>query len=205
MTVAFLLHMQVPKKLILASQSPRRAFLLKQIGLTFDVVPSHVSEETSDGLPPAEIVMSLARAKAREIGDRQDDAIIIGADTIVVLDGVILGKPASAEEAVRMLQRLSGRDHVVYTGFTILDVPSGKEYTGYEQTQVHFRPLREDEILEYVAGGSPMDKAGAYGIQDDYGAVFVDSIHGCFYTVVGFPLAKFHEAFTDFLSTLKKG
>ncbi len=178
--------------------------MLKQIGLEFEVIPSHVSENIASNSDPATIVMSLAQAKALEVGSIEKNAFIIGADTIVVIDKDILGKPATSDEAVEMLHRLSGREHTVYTGFSILDTPSMRVYSDFEQTQVHFRHLHDEEIKEYVASGSPMDKAGAYGIQDDYGAVFIDSIQGCFYNVVGFPLAKFYIAFENFISSFNK-
>jgi septum formation protein len=194
--------MNLSKRLVLASQSPRRASLLNQIGLTFDIIPSHVSEEHGTDHQPPEIVISLSQAKAHEVARDVHDAIIIGADTIVVLDGMILGKPESPAEAMTMLNRLSGREHEVYTGFTLLDTPSMHERSSFERTLVHFRTIEEDEIAAYVASGSPMDKAGAYGIQDDYGAVFVESITGCFYNVVGFPLTKFYVTLGKFLAEL---
>jgi septum formation protein len=194
--------MDIPKRLVLASQSPRRASLLNQIGLTFDIIPSHVSEEHATDHQPPELVISLSQAKAHEVARAVHDAIIIGADTIVVLDGMILGKPESPAEAMTMLNRLSGREHEVYTGFTLLDTPSMRERSSFERTLVRFRTLHEDEIAAYVASGSPMDKAGAYGIQDDYGAVFVESITGCFYNIVGFPLTKFYVTLGKFLAEL---
>jgi septum formation protein len=192
--------MNIPKRLVLASQSPRRASLLRQIGLTFDVIPSNITEDHLDDHKPHEIVLLLSRAKAYEVARRVPDSIIIGADTIVVLDGKILGKPDTPEEAMAMLRQLSDREHEVYTGFTILETPGLKEVCSYEKTLVRFRHLYDDEIASYVASGSPMDKAGSYGIQDDYGAVFVESITGCFYNVVGFPLTRFYVKLQEFLS-----
>ena len=190
--------MDSPKRLVLASQSPRRASLLRQIGLSFDIVPSHISEVHIADHQPSEIVVALSQAKAREVALGVSDAIIIGADTIVVLDGTILGKPESPAEAIAMLKQLSGREHEVYTGFTLLETPGMRELSTFEKTLVRFRTLQEREIADYVASGSPMDKAGAYGIQDDYGAVFVESITGCFYNVVGFPLTKFYTMLQKF-------
>jgi len=118
------------------------------------------------------------------------------------LEGEILGKPKDFEEAVSMLSKLSGRTHRVFTGFSILDKPSNTYKTEHEITNVTFRTIERDEIEEYVRGGSPMDKAGAYGIQDDYGAVFVERIEGCYYNVVGFPLAKFYLVMQDFQKQL---
>ncbi len=186
------------KKIILASQSPRRQALLRQLGLAFDVVPSDVDEENHSGSSPEDLVRSLSLQKAAHVAARFSDALVIGADTVVVLDGKILGKPKTPDEAVAMLSALSARAHLVYTGFTIVDRPSDRSITEVETTRVRFRRLGREEILAYVRSGSPMDKAGGYGIQDDYGAVFVDRIEGCFYNVVGFPLARFYCAMQAF-------
>ncbi|MDZ7269797.1 MAG: Maf family protein [candidate division KSB1 bacterium] len=190
------------KPVILASASPRRAELLRKIGLDFEVHPSHIDEE--DGvyhLHPAEMVVELARRKALAVADRYDSALVIGADTTVVLEGVVLGKPATPEEAAAMLARLAGRTHEVYTGFAIVDRPTGRLARGVEKTEVTFRPLRPEEIAAYVASGAPMDKAGAYGIQD-FSAVFVERIAGCFYNVVGFPLTRFYRTLQEFCESL---
>lgn len=188
------------KKVVLASQSPRRQALLRQLGLQFDVRPSEVDEDALTGVSPAEHVTTLSYEKAAAVAPSYGDAVVIGADTIVVLDSEILGKPSSEAVAEAMLSRLSGREHDVYTGFTIFDRPTDRSVSEYEVTRVRFRRLGREEILAYVRSGSPMDKAGGYGIQDDYGAVFVERIEGCFYNVVGFPLTKFYvsmQAFTN--------
>jgi septum formation protein len=166
------------------------------------VLESGISEDFAEGTPPDAIVMNLSRLKAEAVGRNVDNGFIIGADTIVVLENEILGKPASSTDAVTMLRKLSGRTHFVYTGFTVIDVPSGRSVSDYEKTAVTFRQLQDDEILRYVDSGSPLDKAGAYGIQDDFGAVFVERIEGCFYTVVGFPLEKFYVTFQQFQQQL---
>ncbi|MCX6137078.1 MAG: Maf family protein [Ignavibacteriales bacterium] len=189
------------RTIILASRSPRRASLLRQIGLRFVVEESSVEEVMEDHHEPEQVVQDLSLQKARDVARRHDDVVVIGSDTIVVLDGVKLGKPADADEAVAMLTQLSGRTHTVYTGFAFVDSLSKKEYIDFEKTDVTFRTLRDDEIRAYVAGGSPMDKAGAYGIQDDFGAVFIERIDGCYYTVVGFPLSKFYVAMESFLAS----
>jgi septum formation protein len=181
-------------RLILASQSPRRRVLLRQIGLKFSVRPSAVREDLLDHETPEHNAKRIALNKALEIARSSRRGIVIGADTIVVLKGVILGKPRSQREAEKMLRTLSGKRHTVYTGFALVDVETGRRIVDIEKTNVWFRRLTREEIKEYVASGSPMDKAGAYGIQDDYGAVFVERIEGCFYNVVGFPLTKFYEA-----------
>ena len=190
------------KPIILASRSPRRIHLLRQIGLLFTVQESGVEELIPDGILPEEAVRRLAFEKANKVAAGLHEGIVIGADTIVVLDTMILGKPSSKEEAVSMLTKLGGRTHTVFTGFALVDVQSQKTFVDYEKTEVTFRRLDRAEIESYVDSGSPMDKAGAYGIQDDYGAVFVERINGCFYTVVGFPLSKFYTSWNLFLQQL---
>ena len=180
--------------LTLASQSPRRKVLLRQIGLTFSVRISAVPETMLDHETPEHNAKRIALSKALKVAKSVKRGIVIGADTIVVLKGRILGKPRSRSEAKLMLRSLSGRMHTVYTAFALVDVEYGKHVVDIEKTKVWFRKLSESEIVEYVASGSPMDKAGAYGIQDDYGAVFVERVEGCFYNVVGFPLTRFYKA-----------
>jgi septum formation protein len=191
------------RPIVLASRSPRRIHLLRQIGISFSVQESGVDESVPDGTLPSDIVRMLSLEKAKKVAERIGAGIVIGADTIVVLAGKVLGKPISEGDAARMLRLLSGRTHTVYTGFALVDAETGKSRVDFEKTEVTFRPLAEREIERYVKSGSPMDKAGAYGIQDDYGAVFVEKINGCFYTVVGFPLSKFYEAFNIFLTELQ--
>ena len=194
--------MRTTRPIILASRSPRRIHLLRQIGFSFTVQESGVDEHVPDGIAPEEAVRRLSLEKANRVAERLHDGIVIGADTIVVLGEKILGKPSSKEEAVSMLSKLGGRTHTVFTGFALVDVESQKSYVDYEKTEVTFRRLGKEEIESYVESGSPMDKAGAYGIQDDYGAVFVERINGCFYTVVGFPLSKFYTSWNMFLEQL---
>ncbi|CUS77599.1 septum formation protein [Candidatus Kryptonium thompsonii] len=192
--------LKINKTIVLASTSPRRQNLLKQLGLNFIVHPSGIEENLSQASSPEEYVLTLSRKKAIEVAKNYNDALIISADTIVVLDGEIINKPKDPDEARQMLKKLSGKTHKVYTGFTILDTKTSKIYSDFEVTDVKFRELEDDEIEQYIATGSPFDKAGAYGIQDDYGAVFVERINGCFYNVVGFPLTKFYLAMKKFLS-----
>ena len=187
-----------PAPLILASASPRRRELLRQIGLNFHIIPSVIDETIVDSVTPDRHVEILAERKAREVAFKVPSGIILGADTIVVIDDDILTKPDNPEDAVRMLQRLSGERHEVYTGFSLLEVPSWRCVTEHERTEVWFRKLSTEEILDYVSSGSPLDKAGSYGIQDDFGAVFVRKIHGDFYNVVGLPLAHFYCAYSLF-------
>jgi septum formation protein len=172
--------------------------LLEQIGLTFDVVPSHVDETINASVPPVRHVRTLAERKAREVASRLNEGIVLSADTIVVIDGDVLNKPTDSEDAIAMLQRLSGARHEVFTGFCLLDAKTKRIESDYVRTEVWFRVLTDDEIRSYVAGGSPMDKAGSYGIQDDFGAVFVEKIYGDFYNVVGLPLARVYAALQTF-------
>jgi len=188
--------------IILASQSPRRAHLLNQIGLTFTIQPSSIHEEIDPTTSSEENVKRLSLHKAQQIANTLHEGIVIGSDTIVVIEDMVLGKPESGENAKEMLRSLSGRTHTVYTGFALVDAHSKKSYIDVEKTDVTFRQLSEVEIEEYVASGSPMDKAGAYGIQDDFGAVFVERIAGDYNTVVGFPLAKFYLALLSFARKL---
>lgn len=186
---------------VLASASPRRKQLLEQLGLTFLVQPSAVDEgAVSVQQPPAEYVRTLALHKARDIARHQPDSasVVIGADTVVVYDNRILNKPSSADEARTMLQTLSGRTHTVYTGVALVAGGATQELTAVQSTEVTFRELTEREITAYIATGSPLDKAGAYGIQDDFGAVFVEKIQGCYYNVVGLPLSLLYTMLTEF-------
>ncbi len=186
--------MVLRKPLVLASRSPRRLHLLRQIGLDPLVIPCDIPEAFDSGRSAGENAEWLAVQKAEAAAPGLHDCLVLGADTIVTIDGMMLGKPQDREDAVRMLTLLSGRTHLVHTGFAVIDRPSLTLIKGVEETRVSFRGLPPDEIAAYVAGGSPMDKAGAYGIQDDYGAVFVQRVEGCFYNVVGLPLAALYAA-----------
>ena len=175
------------KKLILASGSPRRAELLERMGLSFTVQPANTEEILQPGLTPQQQVVSLSRQKAEAVLSlhKEQDTVILSADTVVVLDGKILGKPADPEDAKAMLRALSGRSHLVLTGVT---VASGAQLlTHCEETEVYFRELTEAEIARYVATGEPMDKAGAYGIQG-LAAMFIPGIRGDYYNVMGLPV-----------------
>ncbi|HEY8465083.1 MAG TPA: Maf family protein [Bacillota bacterium] len=178
------------KQLILASASPRRAELLRQIGLNFKIVVSNVSEDLPpQTTTPEQLVVALALAKAKAAADRVREGVIIGADTVVLLGNQVLGKPASPAEAATMLKALSGKRHQVFTGIAIFEPVTGKLATDYAMTEVVLRPLAPAEIQAYVATGEPLDKAGAYGIQG-LGAVLVERIEGCYFNVVGLPLGK---------------
>lgn len=171
--------------IILASGSPRRRDLLLQIGASFRVVVSDAAEESGDALPPEELTVRNASAKAMAVAAQWPDFPVLGADTVVSLDGHIYGKPGGREDAVRMLSELSGRTHQVTTGMAL--AVGGRVFTDAAVTEVRFAPLSEAEILAYVESGEPLDKAGAYAIQGK-AAVFVESLHGSFSNVVGLPL-----------------
>ena len=180
-------------KLILASASPRRAEILRNAGFEFDVHPAHVDETRLPGESPEDYVRRLADAKARsaaeQIGRKHTRAIIIGADTAVVVAGKLLGKPNGVEDAKRMLRLLSGRTHEVLTGVAALRVPEGSSALHVETTRVTFLELSDSDIENYVATGEPFDKAGAYGIQG-IGGKFVREIEGCYFNVMGLPLSR---------------
>lgn len=181
-------------KIYLASKSPRRKKLLEQINLHPEIIHCHFDEDFDSRKKVSTIAKSLALQKMEVAKNENKKGLIITADTIVVIDGKILGKPNSVKQAIAMLKNLSGRKHFVYTGFCVFNSITGKIINDYEKTEVTFRKLIESEIKDYVAGGSPMDKAGAYGIQDDYGAIFIEKINGCYYNVVGLPLTKVYQA-----------
>ena len=174
--------------IILASKSPRRADLLKQIGLEFKVYPSEI-EEPKITASPADAVQELALTKARTVAAKFDAGIVLGADTVVVIDGQPIGKPENDAHAVEILTQLSGNRHEVITGIALIDIKQKNEVVWAEKTAVYFRTLRQSEILAYVRSGESSDKAGAYGIQGSAGA-FVDRIEGCYFNVVGLPLAS---------------
>jgi septum formation protein len=182
--------------LILASASPRRRALLEMAGFDFALMPANIDETTPDGLTPAEVVAFLSEKKALHVQGLLDvEAVVIGADTVVAIDGLILGKPHSEAEAFHMLSRLQGRAHTVYTGVSL--VSTWGETRGFvESARVFFRPLTEVEIYAYIATGEPFDKAGAYGIQEK-GALLVERIEGDFFSVMGFPLCRFHLAWRE--------
>lgn len=177
---------------ILASASPRRADLLRSAGLNFEVIPAQVDESALPGEAPADLVVRLSRLKAAAIFDAYPEALVLGADTVVVSKGMLLGKPADAEEANKMLNALSGETHQVLTGFSIFrpDRPCHQQLCS---THVTFRRLADEEVQVYVDSGEPLDKAGAYGIQGN-AAAFVKSIDGSYTNVVGLPLAEVVEA-----------
>ena len=178
------------KHLILASRSPRRQQLLRNAGFQFEVIPSHVEEVFESDHDPVEVVERLALHKAEEVARRveQADAVVLGADTVVVADGEPLGKPHTDQEAGAMLERLSGREHQVVTGVALVDPHSARRTVAHQVTRVFFRPLERQEIDDYIASGEPVDKAGAYAIQGRAGR-FVTHLDGCYFNVMGLPVA----------------
>ena len=192
-------------RIILASKSPRRKELLEQMGLEgFRITAPNVDESVEPGLAPAEIVEALSLRKARAAAGRAGPKdLIIAADTVVALDGAALGKPRSEKDAFSMLSRLSGREHRVYTGVTVLQ--GERAVTEHEETAVVFRALEPGEIRGYIATGEPMDKAGAYGIQG-MGALLVEGIRGDYGNVVGLPVFRLGRILAGFgLNLLERG
>jgi septum formation protein len=181
---------KTPVRIILASQSPRRRELLAQIGLAHEVRPADIDESVHPGEEPVPHCERLARDKAHTLALLHPDAVVIGSDTIVVIDGAILGKPRDAADAVTMLERLSGREHTVYTAVAVAQ--GGRTLSAVEAVRVQFRTLSREQIDAYVNTGEPMDKAGAYGIQG-FGATIVQRIDGDYFAVMGLPLGKLVE------------
>jgi len=194
-------------QIILASASPRRAELLKRMGLKFIQRESTVIENAVKEQSPEAFVKKLALLKAQEVASNFKKGIVIGADTVVVYKEQIMGKPRDLNEAVEMLQLLSGSIHRVISGVALVDAETGKFLVDSETTKVYFRKLSKKEILKYVGTGEPMDKAGAYGIQG-LGGILVKGIEGCYNNVVGLPLAKLFEMMkvfgVDFWDVIEK-
>lgn len=184
--------MRPDTKLILASASPRRKILLEQIGYSFEVIPSRVDEPPYDNEDPIVYASNLATLKAEEVSNQYPDALVIGADTIVIIGNQVLGKPENEASAYEMLGKLSGQTHQVITAYSFDLKALGISEVHHVLTHVHFKPLHSEEMDYYIGTGAPFDKAGAYGIQD-YSSIFVDQIDGCFYNVVGLPLSDFNE------------
>ena len=176
-------------RVVLASQSPRRRDLLDLVGIRHEVRPADIDEAVRPGERPDAYTERLAREKARVVAVQEPDAVVIAADTTVVIDDEILGKPAHAAEARAMVRRLSGRTHEVFTGIAVRRGGESREAAGVERVLVTVRPLSEPEIAAYVATGEPMDKAGAYGIQG-YGATIIERIDGDYFAVMGLSLVR---------------
>jgi septum formation protein len=174
-------------KIILASASPRRAEMLEILGVSFELAPSNVNERPHPDEAPSDYIIRLARAKVIDVARKKEAGLVIGADTIVVVDGKLLGKPEDREDAERMLRQLSGRWHAVMTGVALYEAGTKREVVDYDKTLVRFAQLTEREIDWYVGSGEPMDKAGAYAIQGK-GSIFVEEIAGNYHNVVGLPI-----------------
>ncbi|MFC4600409.1 Maf family protein [Cohnella hongkongensis] len=184
---------QAAAVLVLASSSPRRQELISLLGLPVRIIPSGADERTPEEWSPREIVEELSRRKAQAVRQKlteqpDESSIIVGSDTIVVLNGQIMGKPRDEQEARGMLRQLAGRVHEVYTGVSCIRSSDGRTATSHRVTKVRMRALTEEQIARYVATGEPMDKAGAYGIQE-LGSVLVESIEGDYFNVVGLPVS----------------
>ena len=186
-------------RIILASGSPRRRELLAMAGFSFEVLPSDVDETADPKLPADELVALLSERKALHLNDmlKDDSTVIIAADTVVAIDGLILGKPADEDDAFNKLSRLQGRPHMVFTGVTLLS--RKRHETFVESSKVFMRKLNEKEIRDYIATGEPADKAGAYAIQG-LGSMLIEKLEGDFYTIVGLPLCRLNLALRDFMS-----
>lgn len=177
-------------KIVLASSSPRRKELLEGLGLKFTIDTEGIVEETfTEGIEPKKIVEMLALRKSLAVASKYQDGIVIGSDTVVVLDDMILGKPITDEDALSMLMKLQGRTHHVYTGVAIINANTGEQSIMHDKTEVDFRSINKDEALRYIATGEPKDKAGSYAIQG-LGAIFISGIRGDYNNVVGLPLFK---------------
>ena len=201
-TIADLLN--ISKDIILASSSPRRKKLMETLGIPFRVMPAEIDENKFTNSNPVDIVQELAFLKSKEIAKGISNSLVIGADTIVFCDDKVFNKPKDEQEANDYLHYLSNRTHTVFTGIALYDSDTDESLVAYEQTQVSFRNLQEDEICAYIRTGSPLDKAGAYGIQDDFGAVFVNRIEGDFYNIVGLPLTLLYIKLKEFSNNYYK-
>jgi len=188
------------EKMILASASPRRAELLRLLGVDFEVIPSHIDETARDGETPPDHVLRLSQEKAEMIARLFPEALVLGADTVVVIDGQVLGKPKTQEEARQMLEMLSGREHIVYTGFSLVQAQMDRLISQVVQSSVLFKYIPEDEISWYVNSEEPYDKAGGYAVQG-MGAFFIREIRGSYTNVMGLPLSEVVETLKD-LGTL---
>ncbi len=180
------------RKLILASASPRRRELLERLQLNFTVQPADIDESRFPNEDAASYPLRTAIKKAMAVAEKEENALVLAADTVVVLDDDILGKPKDADEAKAMLHRLEGREHIVITGIGIVDTNTGRTLSAVEQTIVYFYPLSDEEIDAYVATGEPLDKAGAYGIQG-IGSLLVRRIEGDYFNVMGLPVSKLYR------------
>ncbi len=188
------MDLQYGEQIVLASASPRRRHIFSNAGFQVTVEPASIDETITPGTPPDTAVKMLALRKATTVATDRPDHVVVGADTIVYLEAAILEKPADKAEACAMLTRLQGRWHTVYTGFAIVKESTGQQSVQAEETMVKFLPLTPEFISYYVDSGEPLDKAGAYGIQER-GSLFVEQLRGCYFNVMGFPIAAFYREF----------
>ena len=187
--------------LVLASQSPRRKELLSILGIPFSIVPSSIDEIPARGENPEQFVVRVARQKGMDVASRVSQSVVLSADTVVTVDGEILGKPASPSDAAQMLSKISGRTHRVMTGVCLVLAPRRILALEHETTRVRFRKLSAAEIRDYLRSGEPFDKAGAYGIQG-LASKYVTRIEGCFFNVVGLPVPLVYEMLKPFLTDI---
>ena len=185
---------------ILASSSPRRKKILEQIRFEFSVVPSNINEDFKIGLPPEAFTEHWAREKAKDVAKDHPRSLVIGADTVVFLDGKILGKPKDNKSSKKLLLSLSGRTHEVITGVSLININSKLDITFNERTYVSINALSNEHIYNYIDSYKPYDKAGSYGIQDGF-SVHIEKIKGCYYNVMGFPISKFHYHYNTILKS----
>ena len=186
---------KIPMKIVLASASPRRQELLKYIVPDFDIIPADIDETIPDGIPADSSAEYLAVKKAEHISAQHPDSLVIGSDTVVIIDGEVLGKPEDKSDAERMLRKLSGQVHTVVTGVCLS--MNGRSKSFSKATKVKFYPLSDKEILDYIATEEPMDKAGAYGIQG-FGSVLIEGIEGDFFNVMGLPVSSLKRKMGEF-------
>jgi septum formation protein len=183
---------EMVQSLVLASQSPRRKELLEVLGIPFSIVAPNIDEAPLAGELPREYAIRVAREKAVEVASRLQQSVILSADTVVTIGGEILGKPSNRADAIRMLTRLSGHEHQVYTAVCVINQNNGAMHEGIEETAVWFKPMTADDIEAYVERENVMDKAGAYAIQG-FASVFIPRIAGSYSNVMGLPLALVYE------------
>lgn len=183
--------------IILASASPRRKELLANLGLNFKIKVSQVDETMEGDIPPAQQVEKLAERKAAAVASETAEGLVIGADTLVVFAGKPLGKPANRQEAVHMINELQGKSHEVLTGLAVIDAATGQSVVTHQTTAVHFKPMTREQVERYVSTGEPYDKAGAYAVQGK-ASIFIESIQGCYFNVVGLPVSKLADALRVF-------
>ena len=185
---------------ILASSSPRRKKILEQIKFEFSVVSSNINEDFNIDLPPEAFTEHWAREKAKDIAKDHPQSIVIGADTVVILEGKILGKPKDDKSSEKMLYSLSGKTHEVITGVSLININSKLDFTFNERTYVSINTLSDEDIYNYIKSYNPYDKAGSYGIQDGF-SVHIEKIKGCYYNVMGFPVSKFYYHYNSILKS----